>query len=480
LWSIWKAVFASVRGKPIWQEKKLRDLLDRLLTAKGIKSFGDLEKKKGVKLFVIASDVTHSQKVVYDGAEDLLVGSLLDSCGLPFFYRCAAVGGGRVTVDGGLCENFPADELGEEKEYGDILGISLDSPTSGTNPSNLMQFTVSLLNTAINNSVLRAQSRLGNRLLRLQTSIDTFDFKGAITNGFDSGYDTAKATTSQFLNRFVDSYKQGANVIAPVRVMEGRVEASVSHVEVTDVEVFRGRDWEEQSVEFMMDVYNIYFSQHARQKFHYGRVTCEIIANSTLAEDEVGYGALDVITNTNQFRPLPDQPLYCHAVSWLGTGNVLESSVLNERWWTCADPDGKPINTIALPAINPDNRKEQCLVFFFTPRLTYQGDDRMYTLRLRDRVKGTLEDLVRTKRDTVGMGFKRAAGSISLADIVVYLPQRLSASARITGSRPSGTGQPLTSAELRVSYPEPQGFVALGWRSRDLDQDAVFSVDIGI
>lgn len=104
----------------------------------------------------------------------------------------------------------------------------------------------------------------------------------------------------------------------------------------------------------------------------------------------------------------------------------------------------------------------------------------MYTLKLRDRVKGTLEELVRTKRDTVGLTFRRAAGSIPLAEIVVYLPQRLSASARITGSRPSRTGQLLTPAELRVSYTEPEGFVPLGWRGRDLDQDAVFSVDIGI
>jgi hypothetical protein len=257
-------------------------------------------------------------------------------------------------------------------------------------------------------------------------------------------------------------------------------------VELPQVKLFRGREWKDKSVEFMMNVYNIYISQHASQKLHYGKATYESIVYSTLREDDPRYDAFDVVTITCHIRPLPGQPLYCHAMfvrpeeTGRDAPRQSDSSVLNERWWVWADPDGKPVNVIALPAINPDDRSEQWLVFFFTPSLPYQGDDRMYTLRFRDRVKDTLQHLVPTKHDTVGMGFKRAAGSIPLADIVVYLPQYLSVSARITGSRPPGTGQPLTPNELRMYYTEPPGFVPLGWRWQDLDQGLVFSVDIGI
>jgi hypothetical protein len=41
--------------------------------------------------------------------------------------------------------------------------------------------------------------------------------------------------------------------------MEGRVKA-LSHVELPEVELFRGRDWEEQSVEFMMCLQHLHLA----------------------------------------------------------------------------------------------------------------------------------------------------------------------------------------------------------------------------
>jgi predicted acylesterase/phospholipase RssA len=164
------------RGRPIWNDKPVSDVIMDLLTSAGypIDTFDDIEDKTKVRVMVVATDLRDGQMVSYSRDKRVL-SSLLDSSGVPFGFR-AAKGQVAHIVDGGICENLPSELLSQDNDSSEpILAISF-RPQARHIPTSPLEFAQSLLDTAIDNSVHRAK-RSGDIIFHeIETTITTFDF----------------------------------------------------------------------------------------------------------------------------------------------------------------------------------------------------------------------------------------------------------------------------------------------------------------
>ncbi|MBV8842273.1 MAG: patatin-like phospholipase family protein [Bryobacterales bacterium] len=166
------------RGKRLWDTQPIRKALTEIFKTCGKVDFGQLR----IPATVVASDLTTSARMDYSKGD--IVSALLHSCALPFCFRVWNSKGNDnpVIVDGGICENLPAEVLQDEADrWGQVVGLSFMPQASPEPPASLLDFSRALLDTAINNSMTRAKLRLGlSRVHEIQTDLNTFDFDRAL------------------------------------------------------------------------------------------------------------------------------------------------------------------------------------------------------------------------------------------------------------------------------------------------------------
>jgi len=406
------------RGKPLWDEEALGKELAGLFGKKGMHNLEDLR----VPTFITVANLNTNRKEVRQG-KDEIVQALLDSAGIPFCFRTWRGAGGSIIVDGGLCENLPLEELiAEEKMYGPVAGISFNPVRQGS-PKNVKEFSIALLDTAINNSVERAKQRLGREAtFTTDAKVGTFDFKGALGK-LDEAYDLVKYEAKEFFRKFVTK---------PQRVV--------------------GDPWSVESLEFMRKLGKVYKAQHLTPvSYEYCRLFVQ--ANSLLDKpvpDDVHY--------TVRIRTLAT-PMYCHRVAL--TESPAAKTEAEEAEWEVFGPEGQKIQTIHLPIIDEETRAARELLLFFNPPLPANSGP--FTIHFRDRVPELTAEM-RKGRDVVGWTTKRAYGTIGRIDLVLHLPGRYRAS-RFEG-RVGGTA--ISPQEL-ANDPGERGTVRIGWRGENVD-----------
>jgi predicted acylesterase/phospholipase RssA len=308
--SVLKLLFT---GRPLWKEKGLGKFLASLFGEKHLYYLDELS----IPTLVVAANLNTNQKTVHNGHFEI-VQALLDSSGIPFCFRTWRHAGGSVIVDGGLCENLPLEELvSEEKKYGRVAAISFDPVWSGS-PSNIKDFSVALLDTAINNSIERAKQRLGREAtFSTNPRVGTFDFTEALRK-LDDAYDLVKYQDKDFFKKFVSK---------PQRLV--------------------GDPWSVENLQFMKKLGQIYNAQH-RTPVRYDYCRLLVQANSLLeppTPDDVHY---IVKLRTS------DSPLYCYRVAL--SESTSNPTTAEEAEWEVFGPDGKPIKTIHLPMVDQDTK----------------------------------------------------------------------------------------------------------------------------
>lgn len=281
-------------GRPLWDTRHLVRELEHFLRKKGAFKLGDT-RRNGVEVIVVASNLAESSKLVYDDDDKDIIPAVLDSCGLPFCFRVWNRDDSPVIVDGGICDNLPSEELEPfQDKDGPVVGISF-APTVGKSPNSLKEFTVALLNTAINNSMNRARRRLGSdRVFCIDTGIGTFDFTKAVNEGLYSEYDVVKEKATKFFTNFVQT-------------AEAKGAASK--------EVVSSEAWKEQSASIMERLYHVYKSQHLPTKLSYKHCSLVVQANCMVTDGgSEFFGAPDYVSYKLQFET-GEAPVYCHGFS---------------------------------------------------------------------------------------------------------------------------------------------------------------------
>ena len=448
--SLLGASWKFLNAKPLWNFEGVKTILKPLFERQGVTTLGDLEKKTGISVFVVAADLSDAQKIVYKDPSTQILNALEDSCALPFCFRVWSKASHRIIVDGGICENLPVDDLAVGTAP--IIGLSFPRKPSSA-PQSLMQFSASLLETSINNSMERARQSVSfDKILSIDTRIDTFNFKNALEEGLRTEYERIRNNTKSELEQYLSDRHRAS----------GEVSADA---------------WLTQNPAMLMHLGDINKFHEKTAKFHYYHAGVTVQANCLAAEGEPGYGDPDLVEYSVIFEPI-DDPILFHSIAISSTAKFVSQ---NRTMYNVLDGQDQKIPTIALPSQDKEHPEDRNLILFFgTPLRQGHGP---YKLRFADTVQNFLGDLQTTGKDFLELFPRRAQGKVNQIDLVLIYPERYGhmRMVPVAGNR---RGQQMTEGELhQAKYYAPPGFRVLGWYGKDLEDlgsDTPFRVDLSV
>lgn len=458
----WLAIGKRIyMNQPFWDQRVLERELATIFEEENVHQLSDLKAKSGIEMFVVAANLGDAQKHVHKDTDNL-VSAIVDSCGLPYCFRVWNKNGNPVMVDGGICENLPIDELiREENQYGPVIAISFDKLRSYA-PRNIKEFSMALLDTAMNNSITRAKSLLPQRrVFPIQTSIQTFDFTKALNEGLDTEYKLIKLQAEQWFRDLIQ---------------RELLEKENEHIDIQGPKPASPRDpWVEENAtvtDIMRKLGQVYRDQHANSKFEHLHCSFQIQANCLLSEDDPNFGRPDLMKYSAKFKP-SSEAIYCMSVS---LGDAEETQYLRRHRWDVWDDKNNAVAYVSVPVRDPEHPKERKQLIFFVPQL--KPDSGTYELLFQDEALGFMKPLAVDKRDVLGICPSRVLGTVGRVDLVLHVPEPINARMVPQAKMPI-QGRQMTKAELKA-FPPPPGFQSLGWTGENLALSECFAVDVYI
>ncbi|HJQ39364.1 MAG TPA: patatin-like phospholipase family protein [Thermoanaerobaculia bacterium] len=430
-----RCAWKLITRQPFWNANPMRRWLTKLLA--GRDRLGDLD----IPLVVVASDLTNMQRCVYEAAEEPLISSVMDSAGIPFFFRTApsrADGFARVVVDGGICENLPAGELTNAPELGEVVGIGFSTSRSREPLTTFAAFSGALLETAMNASVIRARTELGANNFVIRTDAGSFDFRRAFETGLGAEYRETRLLAEQFFRGFAQrSARPATQVLFPQRRLR----------DVTDA------------------LRTMYEKQHEAERFEVLSVRMIVTGASQARPERRGP---DDIRHEIVFRA-SDRPIHCYRIK------LTPAAAPDLQKSQCEvfgrDAVAVPFDLVPIPDSIDDAR--EYLLFFRDPIVP--GDARApVTLRVRDAVAGVL-CLAAEGRDELLTSATRADRPVPRVEIVVHLPEELSETVLLPAT--GWDGAPMSAGEL-IAFAAPANFFTLGWRGDNVPPNTLFGCNL--
>jgi len=450
---------------PFWDEDAVRDVLSKVFGDElGVYDFGDLKKKPAKReLRIVAADIKNSKPITYKDDDVPVVNAILDSCGIPFYFR---VRGKHHIVDGGICENLPIELLEDGvQEYGPILAIGFERRPSGT-PESLVKFMSALLDTAMNHSMHRARARIPSEyLFEVKPEFGTFDFADAIERGFGEYYIAERGRATEFFRPLIDRLMKRSAF--PVRL--------------------QGHPWSRGDRETMHKLGDLWREVFSKRLLTYHSVDYVVQANSLFTEGHPLHGQPDVITSRASVTPV-EWPYICHSYAFaisppasgaqaLAPDTADDDTSLVERSWTVSDSGGNPIQTTFMAALDRSHPIDRRMLLFFSPLLEPDGPHKPpYTAEIRDLGKDILGPLVREGQDYLELVFDRAKGPVTDVRLMVHIPTN-GPKLRVQPDDVSRAHGAVTLRQLEMP-PPPAGFEAYGIAAKGFPGDKVLRMDI--
>ncbi|HUP62512.1 MAG TPA: patatin-like phospholipase family protein [Thermoanaerobaculia bacterium] len=433
-----------LRRQPLWNAAPLRVLLRHLLAPR--ETLGDLD----VPLTIVATDLTNMQPCVYAAPDAPLVSSIMDSAGIPFFFRTVPMSAHahyRVVVDGGICENLPSEELTYAPESGEVVGITFALTRAAAPLTSFAGFARALFETAMRSPVLRAQLELGPNNFVIRTDAGSFDFERALGTGLAAEYRETRLLADRFFRDFAARRARGEQRGVNPLAADARSSAQFPQRRLRDVSgALRA----------------MYQRQHEHVRFEILSLRM-VITGASLAR----HGA-DDIRHEIVFRA-SEEPIHCYRIQLTPAAapdlQQTQCEVFDER------ANGVAFDLVPIPEGSDDAR--EYLLFFRSPVVA--GDPRApITLRVRDAVAGALR-LGVDGRDELLARASRADRPIARVEIVVHLPEELSDTtiAPAFGS----DGRRMSPSEL-VAYAAPAGYFTLGWKGENVPPNSLFGCNL--
>lgn len=446
-----RAAWCLLTRRPFWNAEPLRRLLAKLLAPHA--RLGDL----AIPLVVVASDLTNMQPCIYDDPSEPLLASLLDSAGIPFFFRTPPATGDayRVIVDGGVCENLPCDRLSYNAEEGEVVGISFAAARAGAPVNGSLAFSRALFETALNASELRAQLALGPNNFVIRTDAGTFDFPRAFTTGLGAEYRETRLLAEEFFRRYAARTLEAEEAAAVSDPGDGEAKAQLPIAQLPQV----------------LEPLRSWYRHQERARFEMVAVSMVVTGLSQLREEERPGRfpcGVDDVRQEIVFRPTV-APIHSYKINLTSPWTSV-----NDGYAQLFDRNCNPVPFDPVPVTEGVDQTREVLLLFREPLVP--GDERApFTLRIRDTVPGALR-LAKEGRDELLIGrAARADRPIGSVEIVVHLPEELS-DAVITPA-PGSPGTRMTPSEL-MRHPAPAGFITLGWKAQDVAPDITFGCNL--
>lgn len=149
-------------------------------------------------------------------ANEAIPVALANSCRIPYVFT--GYKSDNHHVDGGLALNLPVDHLkNNESTLGAVLGISFLSTFGDAALGNVLNYTGQLFSAAIQSNVERSKVLLGDEnVFSIPTSIGTFDFEAALSEGLGEKFDLVRLQFKTWLdNRLSTSRPSEAPSASP-------------------------------------------------------------------------------------------------------------------------------------------------------------------------------------------------------------------------------------------------------------------------
>jgi NTE family protein len=437
-----RAAWKLVTRQPFWDAGPLRRLVTSLLAPHA--SLGDLR----IPLVIVAADLTNLQPRVYDDPREPLISSLMDSAGIPFFFRTAAHGDHRVVVDGGICENLPSEKLTYSAEDGEVLGITFSVSRSGAPLRGSLDFARALLETALNASVLRAQLSLGMNSFVIRSEVGSFDFQRAFDHGLGAEYRETRALAEAFFRGYAERATRHHQ--QPALPPEPQSQVELPETRLHDI---------------VRSLRSMYQEQQEPIAFELLSIRMIVTAASQSAAE---VRAFDQILHEIVFRAAR-QPVSCYKIKLTSVAAGDEQRTQCEVF----DRGGQPIAFDLVPITDDPAEAREYLLFFRQP--VAPNDPRApVTLRVRDTVPRALR-LADEGRDEILTRASRADRPIGDVQIIVHLPEALIDT--VIAAAPGSRGVRMSPAEL-MPYAAPVGFFTVGWRGENVAPGTCFGCNL--
>lgn len=389
-----------IKQTPLWSSNNIHNYLDSIFKKceKRCVFFDDLENIKGVKVTVVSTNLRNRSSEESKGS-DPIVSTLMDSSGLPYLLRKWNIGGNPVIVDGGIGDNLPATRLDILNLNETPVCISFHPEVGATaNPSNFKDFSLALLEAAIDVSSKKSASLVPNTYY-IDTSIRTFDFNDALKSISSGEYQKIKQAAHTWFSELHNSIK--------TRERQKAIAFSVTNL----------HPWESENATAQAVMTGIWIAiekQFQDQCFFFRYVEMRATLGS-LGQA----GGNDTIKYTVEFEP-DTQPLYCY---WFGVSDGLTSQLTKEPTYEiqCVNTD-EYVSHVRVPVKNPGESDARYMAIFFTPPLL---PGNKYRLVQTEVGRNLVNKLITEKKDEMGVSPNRVKGSIDLAKLIVDMPQAI-------------------------------------------------------
>ena len=283
-----KAAAIASFGESLYDSESLRMFIMGLLKA----AFGnvpekisDVEKINGTNLFITASDLRYGHGHQF-GPNDALLDSIMHSCAFPVAFRNYRSLRDTSYVDGGLCDNLPAEILLLDQSYGRVFAISPNSISENAenrtapHPKNLLNYISTLFSASINHNVSRTKKIVGNSsLITFDSDLETFSFRDAMHISPKS------ADVSAIFSQAERQILRYAKICSLANVNQNLFDVGVS-----------------DSKELMKTIGRVVDNLFAKDSIAPMTASFTAVADSLLPTEKDKYISPDIFTNTFEFK----------------------------------------------------------------------------------------------------------------------------------------------------------------------------------
>lgn len=449
--SVFWCVINVFRGKPIGNRALFREFIKKIfeVTDPEIISIDKLP----IGVFIIATDILNKRRVVYKsdgGSNNIITDCLVDSAALPFIFH--SPGKFSSIIDGGICDNLPISDFINEEHSDRVIAISFEDSGARKEPDHALEYAKAIVDSSISHSVERSCKALGDQFVyRIKTTIGTFDFERALTDGLSSEkgseYNRIKSEVFEWLDRLHRL---------------GHFSSSTKQIDLTSFEA-----------KFYSRILGKIYENHYRNsdiKFHKSAM---IVTANCLIDDYANphFGRPDDVRQRVDFS-LGKDHIHCLR---LGISTTGETSISGGPWITATDSSGNILDIIVAPTYIEQSDHFAQLIYFDKP-LHPNGNNNTYRIERRQYIHNTINGLA---ADSDRISVSGDYDSYDVVDIIIYVPSKYE-KVVLESYKPNDAksleGRRMNVTEMSEYDIAPPGFCKIGWRGEGFRGGSKFGV----
>ncbi|CAN7391705.1 patatin-like phospholipase family protein [Rhizobium sp. LjRoot98] len=386
-------------GHPILDEREFAKFIKGLFESARYKKVEDTK----IKLFINASDIVQQENRYIE--KGYIHDAVIDSASIPLAFRSFRALSRTHVVDGGLCQNLPADILLKDSETADqpIFAVFPEIADERREISNILQYCFALFSASITHNVQRSRDQISKAFsIGVPCNYNTFDFAEALRTLKDE-------------NWYIRSFMEYEAQIRDFARNYGTLQ-SQSHFRFSDIDSKREYI---DAVQALTDNYLDYVD------YKYTRFHVVVNCDRFIMDDDISFHRpADNIVKTARFEV--KKAGFHYFRSFLGADT--QSNTARPAIWTARNLTKKIELDITVLALNrskgaPPGSGPACVVMFKKAETTIEVGDEIEIVDSSYARDGML-DMNKRRNDSIGIMNSHDI-SVGKVELVITYPKRL-------------------------------------------------------